>query len=212
MSPRQTRVAAHQGHLWILSFWSNGRGGLAFKTVNSMAKTVEWQPFADPAEHLALAAKPVSLLKDKLRVKLPEIARPSPVDDPKTSEAYGIRNFARDTTVFIFKAQEAQDDQTPDFATAKARFAKHMGEKFPGLSTLAWEDFDLKDAQGSFLAPVVLKEEPGKPAFREYHYLLLTRNKELFVLSFALSTWESESPPKYRGLIKEVVRSIEFPQ
>jgi hypothetical protein len=212
MSPRQTRIAAHQGHLWILSFWSDGRGGLALKTISAMAKTVEWQPFADPVEHLALAAKPVSLLQGKFRVKLPEIARPSPVDDPKTSEAYGIRHFARDLTVFIFKAQVPADNQTPDFATAKTRFAKHIGEKFPGLSTLVWEDFDLKDAQGSFLAPVVLKEEAGKPTFREYHYLLLTRNKELLVLSSAVSTWESESLPKYRGLIKEIVRSIELPE
>jgi len=212
MIPRQTRVAAHRGHLWILSFWAVGKGGLAKKTINAMAKTVEWQDYADPSEHLALAADPVTMLKGKLRVRIPEIARPDAVEDPKTSQAVAVRNFGRDLTTFIFKVQVPEEDRAADFAAAKARFAAHIGTKFPGLSALKWQDFDLKDAQGAFLAPVVLKEEPGKPTFREYHYVLLTRKEELILISFSISTWNAEGYAKYRSLLKQIVRSIDFPQ
>jgi len=212
MTPRQTRVAAHRGHLWILSFWAVGKGGLAKKTISAMAKTVEWQDFADPSEHLALAEAPVTMLNGKLKAKVPDLARPDAVEDPKTSQAVAIRNFGRDLTTFILKVQIPEENQTPDFAAAKARFAAHLGTKFPKLSTLQWEDFDLKGATGAFLAPVVLKEEPGKPTFREYHYALLARKEELIVVSFSISTWSAEGWPKYRSLIKQIVRSIDFPQ
>ena len=210
MSPRQTRAAAHRGHLWILSFWSSGKGSLARKTISAMAKSVVWFPPVPPSEHLALTDKPISMLKGRIRVPMPRIARPARVNDPKMEAAMGIRNVARGNMEFIFKAQLPEGDYPTEPAEVKARFAAYISAKFPGAGELAWQNFDLGDAKGSFLVPLVVGAEPGKPRFREYHYVLLMRGEDVYLLSFFVSGWDEASFLKFRGLTKQITRSIEL--
>jgi len=210
MTPRQTRVVATKGHLWILSYWAVGKGSLALKTINSMAKSVQFIPFAQPSEHVVLSTKKASFLKGRLKANVPTIGRPQIVENAATTQASGIRHFGRRKLEFLFKVQQPEGEQPGSFALAKSAFAQRIRQEF-NSPNLKFQDFDIVGAEGSLLDPIVLPKEPGKPNFREHHFGLLYKNKELTVISFMLSAPEKNAHHAYQKLIKEILRSIELP-
>lgn len=210
MTPRQTRVVATRGHLWILSYWAVGKGSLALKTINSMAKSVEFMPFAEPSEHIVLSKEKVSFLKGRLKVSLPTVGRPQIVENAATSQANGIRHFGRKELEFIFKVHLPEGEQPATFDLAKSAFAQRISQEFQSPA-LKWQDFEIAGAEGSLLDPVILPKAPGESEFREHHFVLLYKNRELTVVSFMLNSPEESAHRIYQKLIKEIMRSIELP-
>lgn len=210
-TPRQIRVTAHRGHLWILSFWASGKGSYAMHTIVTMADSISWIPIAPASDHLEVAPAPTLITTGNFLARLPKIARPMPVDDPKNATRFGIYDLARSAPEFYFQAQNPESSIPQDMASAKTQFAHHISRTFPELSTLQWNDKKLASAEAALLSPVVLKEAPGEPPVRQYHYALLFHDKSLLVLSFSLTTWRPEAEPKYRALIGKILESIEFP-
>jgi len=210
MTPRQTRVVATNGHLWILSYWAVGKGSLALKTINSMAKSVQFKKFAEPSEHVALSSTKASFLKGRLKVNVPAIGRPQIVENVETTQANGIRHFGRKKLEFLFKVQLPEGEEPGSFALAKSAFAQRIGQEFTAPN-LKWQDFDIAGAEGSLLEPILLPKDSGKADFREHHFGLLYKNKELTVISFMLSTPEESAHSVYKKLIKQMLRSIELP-
>ncbi|MDP7248604.1 MAG: hypothetical protein QGF00_03300 [Planctomycetota bacterium] len=210
MTPRQTRVVATKGHLWILSYWAVGKGSLALKTINSMAKSVQFKKFGAPAEHIVLGTKKSSFLKGRLKAQVPTIGRPQIVANAARAQANGVRHFGRRKLEFLFKVQLPEGEQPESFALAKAAFAQRIRQEFQS-PTLKFQDFDIAGAEGSLLDPVVLPKEPGKPEFREHHFVLLYKKKELTVVSFMISATDENARRSYQKLIKQILRSVELP-
>ncbi|MBI2194757.1 MAG: hypothetical protein HYU36_22480 [Planctomycetes bacterium] len=211
LTPRQVRVTASRGYLWILSFWAEGKGSFAMHTITSMADSVSWIPFASPSEHLALSPSSTALAVGPCKVRLPEIARPMPAENPATTVRFGIHDLERNNPEFQFQMQKHEVKSPADIASAKVAFVQTISETLPGLSSFEWSDLKNGVAQAARMAPVVLKPGTGYAPFREYHYALFLRGEDLFVVSFYLSTWKAEALSKYQAMIAEFLQTFEFP-
>ena len=208
MTARQLRIVAHQGHLWILSYWSAGRGGYAQKTITAMSNSMSWSTFAHPSKHLEISDKPTLLLNKSIKARLPEITRPIPMK-AKGSARYGIHNHSRNSAEWMLQVKINDGDPPEDMEAAKTVFARQIGKKFPEISKLEWKDAKVKGAEASILLPVTLKVEAGKPAGNEYQYLLVLKGARLYVLSFSITSSEAAAFPSYRTLVDKIVRTIE---
>jgi hypothetical protein len=105
---------------------------------------------------------------------------------------------------------QTEGEEPGSFALAKSTFAQRIKREFKSPN-LKFQDFDIAGAEGSLLDPVVLPQEPGKAEYREHHFVLLYKNKELTVVSFMISATDENAHRVYRKLIKQILRSIELP-